>query len=261
MEAERSSNPLLPWLNAASTVVTIVVNGLANSLALNGVTTGEVSDRYPTYFVPAGYVFSIWGVIYLGLLGFSVFQLLPSEETRRDMERIGYRYIATGVANIIWLFLWHYGVIVLTPVFMLALLGLLISIYTRLGVGLRGVPPLRRWLVDIPFSIYLGWISVATIANIAAALYALGWTGGAIGGQFWAFLMLLVAAGLAIYMCLMRRDRAFALVIVWAAVGIAVKQGGTTLVSPAALVLAIIVAVVVFVTALGSSGGILTPRA
>ena len=239
-------------LNIAATLLTILINILANSLPLNGVTTGEISDRYPVYFVPAGYVFSIWGLIYIGLLAFSIYQFLPGESVIEDVRRIGYRYALGCLGNILWLFFWHYGVLALTPIPMLVLLITLISTYTRLGIGKRTITRETKWMLHVPFSIYLGWITVATVANISTVLYAAGWH----GSQFWAFLMMLVAAGLAVVAVLTRRDLAYTLVIAWALLGIAVKQGGTTLVSPAALVLTIVLVVLCFVVALGPTGDI-----
>jgi len=153
-----------------ATLATIVVNGLASSLPLNGVTTGEISDQFAVYFVPAGYVFSIWGVIYLGLLGYTVYQALPAQRENAKLRRIGYLYVGASLANTVWLFLWHYQLFALTVPVMLALLGLLIVVYLRLEIGQRSVTAAQRWLVNIPFSIYLGWITVATIANVTSLL-------------------------------------------------------------------------------------------
>jgi hypothetical protein len=160
----------LKWLVVISTLAVIVVNGLANALPINNQTTGAISDRFEVYFVPAGYVFSIWGLIYLGLLGYTIYQLLPGQQYNKRLERIAPWYIISSLANIAWILLWHYEVFPLTVAVMLILLVTLIVIYLTLNVGPSEVSPGERWLVRVPFSIYLGWISVATIANITAVL-------------------------------------------------------------------------------------------
>jgi hypothetical protein len=227
------------WINVIAVIATIGINGLANALPLNGVTTGEISDRFDVYFVPAGYVFSIWGVIYLGLIAFAIYQALPSQRDNPRLIRVGYLFALSCVANIAWLFLWHYELFPLTLIAMVALLGLLISIYTRLGIGCEEAPAAEQWLVRLPFSIYLGWVSVATIANVTSLLDYLGWNGWGISEVAWAVVMLVIGAGLTTVVSLSRRDVAYALVIVWAFVGIAVKHTGTPTVAITAVVAAV----------------------
>ncbi len=212
-------------------VATIVVNGLANALPLNGQLTGEVSDRYLVYFVPAGYVFAIWGLIYLGLAAFAVYQALPAQRANPRLRSIGPLFVLASAANIAWIFLWHYEVFPATLAVMLVLLASLIAIYLRLGTGRTQASQAERWAVRVPFSIYLGWITVATVANASQLLYVLGWNGGAIGPQAWAAIMLAVAVVIAILMASTRRDVAYLLVLVWAFIGIALKHAGVPLVS------------------------------
>ena len=231
-------------LNLLAFLGTVTVNGLANALPINGQNTGEISDRFQVYFVPAGYVFSIWGLIYLGLLGFVVYQLLPAQRNNQRLGRIGYWFVLSCLANGIWILLWHYEFFALTVVVMLILLISLIAIYLRLDIGRVQVTTAEKWLVDIPFSIYLGWITVATVANVTTLLSHWSWSGWSIGAQVWAVIMLVIATALAAAMSLTRRDIAYALVIVWAFVGIAVKQGGTPLVAWSAALLAVMVAAI-----------------
>lgn len=242
---------LLVAVNALATVATLVINGLANALPLNGLTTGEISDRFKVYFVPAGYVFSIWGLIYLGLIAFTIYQALLGQKDDRRLARIGWLYALSSLANIAWLFLWHYEQFPFTLLAMGTLLACLLAIYLRLDVG--RTPPastLERWCVDIPFSVYLGWISVATIANVTDVLWLAGWNGAPLTGELWAALLALVAAGLAVAMALTRRDAAYGLVIVWALIGVANKQAGVAWV-PAAAWIGAAVAAVAVVLALG----------
>lgn len=233
--------------NLLAFVLTVAVNGLANALPINGQTTGEISDRFPVYFVPAGYVFAIWGIIYLGLLGFVIYQLLPGQRDNPRLQRIGWWFVAGCLANAAWIFFWHYEVFPVTLVLMLVLLASLLAIYLRLGIGRMQVARAEKWLVDVPFSIYLGWITVATVANVTDVLYILGWNGGPISPPAWAVIMLVVATVLAAAMSFTRRDIAYVLVIVWAFVGIAVKQSTTPLVAGAAWALAAVAALTLVV--------------
>jgi hypothetical protein len=235
--------------NVLALVATIVVNGLANALPLNGQTTGEISDRFDIYFVPAGYVFSIWGLIYLALTAFAVYQALPSQRENPRLRRVGYLFVLSCAANVTWLFLWHYEVFTLGVVAMVALLLLLIAIYLRLGTGRAPAPTAETWLVRMPVSIYLGWVSVATIANASSWLDYVGWSGWGVQPETWTIIMLGAATAITAAVTFTRGDVAFGLVIVWAFAGIAVKHAGTPLVAPAAWVATIAAAIV---TALGA---------
>lgn len=217
--------------NITAVLATIAINGLANALPLNGQMTGEISDRFKVYFVPAGYVFSIWGLIYLGLIGFAVYQALPAQRNNPRLQSLGYLFALSCAANIGWLFAWHYEQFVLSMVLMLALLGLLIACYQRLEIGRSRVQAGERWLVQAPFSIYLGWITVATIANATALLDYLKWSGWGIAAALWAAIMIAAAVVVTAAVWFTRHDSAYALVIIWALIGIAVKHAGTPLVS------------------------------
>jgi benzodiazapine receptor len=234
-------------VNLLATVVTITINGLANALPINGQTTGEISDRFRVYFVPAGYVFSIWGLIYLTLTAFAIYQALSAQRENPHLRRIGYLFALSCVANSAWIFLWHYEFFVLTLVAMFGLLLSLIAMYLRLDIGRARVSTTEKWLVHIPFSIYLGWITVATIANVTAVLYHLNWDGWGISPEVWAVIMLVVGTGIASAVSISRGDIAYALVIVWAFVGIAVKHAATPIVAITAGLTALIVALTLLI--------------
>lgn len=224
----------LPWVNIFTVIVALTVNILANALPLNGQNTGAISDKFKVFFVPAGYVFAIWGVVYLGWIAFSVYQALPAQRDNPRLQRIGWLFALSGLANAAWLFTWHYELFPLSVVVMLALLLLLIAIYVRLDIGRARVTPIEKWCVNIPFSIYLGWISVATIANITDLLYYWKWDGLGIAPQAWAVIMLVAASAISLAMALARADIAYLLVIVWAFAGIAIKQSAAPFVANAA---------------------------
>lgn len=237
-----------------STIAVIAINGVANYLPLNGQTTGEISDRFDVFFVPAGYVFAIWGLIYVALIAYSIFQVLPSQRQNPRLQRTGWLYVLACAANIAWLFLWHYEYFAWTMVAMGALLVLLIAIYLILGTGRSIVSTAETWLARVPFSLYLGWITVATIANATALLAYLGWDGWGLAPEWWAVIMIAAATIIASAVSLSRVDVAYAGVIVWAFVGIAVKHAGSGPAAIAAIVGAIIVLLALLFGALPDRG-------
>lgn len=206
---------------------TIVVNILAVTLPLNGLTTQELADRYEVYFVPAGYVFSIWSVIYLGLIAYAAYQALPAQRDNPRLQALFGPFLVSSGANIAWIFLWHYEQVVASLGAMLVLLGSLIVAYLRLGTGRLSVPPAERWAVRAVFSVYLGWVSVATIANATVVLDSIGWGGWGLSEVAWTGIMLAAGVVLAAAMALTRGDWLYCLVLVWAFTGIAVKFEGT----------------------------------
>ena len=226
-------------------IITIAVNILSNTLPFNNLTAPEIADSFDVYFVPAGYVFSIWSLIYLGLIAYAVFQLLPAQRENSRLRQTGWWFVLSCAANSIWLFLWHYGYFALSVVAMLTLLISLIVIYLRLGVGRQSVPSSEQWLVQLPFSIYLGWVTVATIANVTAFLDSIDWNGFGISPEIWTFIMLVVAIVVAALMAFLRQDIAYLLVLIWAFIGIGVEQSDTPQVANAAYLAAGIVAIFV----------------
>ncbi len=227
-------------LNLFATLAVIIVNALANGLPINNQTTAQVSDRYPTLFTPAGYVFAIWGVIYLALLAFSIYQILPSQQDSAYLDSVGILFMLSCVANVAWILLWHYDLIYLTLIAMLGLLLCLALTYWRLGIGKSRVPKAEKWLVHVPFSIYLSWISVATIANLAAALVRLNWSGCGISPQVWTALAVIVAGAIGAVIALTRKDIAYIAVAVWALLGIAFKSGQRPWVMTVASIVALV---------------------
>ena len=144
-----SKDKVRQFANFLSILMALSVNILASALPLNGQNTGEISDRFQVYFVPAGYVFSIWGVIYLGWIAFMIFQFQPSQNENPRLRRLGYLFAFSNIANAAWLFCWHYNQFGLSVLVMLALLGLLIASYLRLNVNRSPVPRLEYWSVDV----------------------------------------------------------------------------------------------------------------
>ena len=228
-------------------VLTIIFNILANALPLNGLNTGDISDRFKIFFVPAGYVFSIWGLIYLGLIAYAIYQVLPAQRENPRLRSIGYLFILSCVANIAWLYMWHYEIFSFTLIAMVALLLSLIAIYLRLDIGRSKVSNGEKWAVQVPFSIYLGWITVATIANTTQLLYYLDWNAWGISPEIWTVIILAAGVLISAIMSITRVDVAYSLVLVWAYVGIAYKHGGTPLVANSALIAAGLILVILII--------------
>ena len=226
-----------------ATGLTIFINILANLLPINNKTTAELSDAIPSLFTPAGYVFSIWGIIYIGLIAYSVYRLRYANDAQW-IQSADVAYLVSAVANMVWIVLWHYELVEVSLVVMLVLLGALLYSYRKLQIGEYEASGRTKWMVHIPFSIYLGWISVATIANAAAALVVndvnmvLG-----INAVSWTAIMVVVAGALASLMISLRRDVAFVGVIVWALIGIAIAQSDQDLIIGAVLATVIILLV------------------
>ncbi len=229
-------------LTLLATVVTITINALANILPLNGNFTGDLSDRFEIFFVPAGYVFSIWGLIYIGLFVYTIFQLLPSQAENQTLKKIAPYYWIGSLANSIWIFLWHYEVFSVTLIAMAVILVSLLVINRQL----TGSAGKTKWLVKLPFSIYLGWISVATIANVSQTLFFFDWNGFGINPEVWAVIMLGIASLLGILMAWRENDTPYLLVLVWAFIGITVSQAGSSLVVTSAWAGVIILIVALF---------------
>ncbi len=222
-------------INTVTLTIMLIVNTLANTLPLNGKTTAEIFDSYPVLFTPAGYVFSIWGLIYLVLIGFTIFQALPGQQANPRIERIGGWFALANLLNAGWIFAWHWEMLELSVILMLGLLTCLLVIYTRLEIGLHPpLHPVERALVDFPFSLYLGWISVATIANVSAALYTAGWNGLGLSPEIWAVIMIGVATVIGLLMIHRRNAVAYPSVLIWAFIGIRLRPEQVEVVGTAA---------------------------
>jgi benzodiazapine receptor len=242
------------WLrlgNIVAFLATIAVNSLANILPLNGITTGELSDYYGNLFTPAGYVFSIWGVIYLLLAVFAYYQFKADESLH---EKIDILFIISCLFNSVWIFLWHFQYIFLSLFAMFGILWTLIQIYVRLGIGVSDVSNDERNMAHLPFSVYLGWITVAPIANVAAYLVGTGWNGFNQAAINMTVGMIAIAMALTLINTYTRSDVAYAAVIVWALGGILQKQMGTPLIPQTAAVAMLIIVIGVAVKKSGRLG-------
>ena len=207
-------------------VVMVTINALANALPIAGMSTGAISDAYPNLFAPAPLTFSIWGLIYFLLALFILYQLGlfngKSGDDMRAVKRIGGWFIVSSLANTAWIFSWHYQIIPVSIVLMVVILMSLI--FTYLNIIREPLSKKEKFFVKLPFSVYFGWITVATIANATVLLVSLGWNGFGLSESLW--MIVALAAGLVIGMAtlLKTKDIPYGLVILWAYAGILNKH-------------------------------------
>ncbi|RAJ06747.1 hypothetical protein LX64_01874 [Chitinophaga skermanii] len=216
--------------NLIGYVVIIAVNAMANTVYINGHNTGEISDMYPNLFTPAGFTFSIWSVIYLGLLACMVYQLWlafsphHNDELQSFMMRMRSWFLLNCIGNTGWIFAWHYRVIPLSLLLMLVVLYSLLKIHRNFRIAMPVTNKREFWFVQVPFSIYLGWISIATLANITVLLVAMGFECTGMAPAIWAIAMILIGTAAAIMMIIYRNNFIHALVAIWAIYGIMMKR-------------------------------------
>ncbi len=229
--------------NIVAFVAVIAVNGMANGIPIGGQTTGEISAKYPSLFTPAGFTFSIWGLIYLSLAAFIVYQALPSQRDNVSLEQIGVPFKLSCVANAFWIFAWHYDYLLVSLLLMLGILFPLTQIFRSLNAN-------SSPFVKFPFSLYTGWITVATIANISA--WQTGWDLNDVGltAIQWTWLKLAVAGAIAAVVVSRTSNVVYILVVAWAAFGIYSKQMATPEVSGAAITLSLLALILAIYTLL-----------
>ena len=231
--------------NLAAFMFVIVMNVLSNALPINGQTMPEISAKYPALFTPAGFTFSIWGVIYLALLVYVVWQALPAQRSDTRVAAISKYFQLNCLLNGAWIVVWHYDLLALSFLVMLGILATLILIYRSLRTGYDSGPRARYLVLVLPFSVYSGWITLATIANASAMQTGFGWDNIGLTALQWTFLKLAVAGAIGASLVLRYRDPVFGAVVVWGAYGISVMQSATPAVAGAATTLSILMVILV----------------
>lgn len=242
---EPSSPPdsIRRWATLLAIVAAFAVNIWTNIDPVNGLNVGQISDQFfaDVKIIPASYAFSIWGLIYLGLFALGIYQVLPGQRDNTHLDQMGYGLVLASLAQIAWIFLFLYRLFSLSVAAMAIILLSLIYSYLNLDVGRVRVPKLEAWFVNVPLSIYMGWISVATIVNVAIALYTLNWNGWGIAPSVWTAILIVVAATIAILMRVRHRETAYPLVMIWALIAIAIKQGDEPLIVTTALMASLVI--------------------
>ncbi len=232
-------------VNVVSTIIPIVVGGLVGSGVANG------SNRNPVLVTPAGYTFSIWGVIFIATIAFAVYQALPSQRENPRFRRIGYWYTLGNLLCAAWDLIFPRQLIALSELVIIASLVALVIAYIRAGVALEPVSRRERWLAYVPLSLYAAWVSFATVVNTAVFLRSIQWDGFGIAPTIWAGVILTIAALIVSSVSIGRRDVAYAGVGTWALLGVVVSniQKGQTSVAVIAGILAVLTLVVALVVA------------
>ncbi len=225
--SNKKRNIFIKIITTVSFLIMIIVNSLANIIPINGVTTGEVSDSYENLFAPAGYTFAIWGLIYILLAAYTLYQLgFFNTNKITDMSllfnKIGLFFSISSIANALWIFSWHYYIIGLSLIFMIVILLCLIIIVEEINKNELSFKDI--FFIRIPFSVYFGWITIATIANVTTFLVSIGWDGFGISEVAWTVIIITVGLLISIVTILKNKDIAYGLVIIWAYVGILVKH-------------------------------------
>ena len=218
---------LLQVLNGIAFVSVVFINYLSNTGAINGKTIGSISDNINSLFTPAGYAFSIWGLIYLFLLGFVIYQgrsLFSKKADDEFVEKVGVWFIVSCIANSAWVFSWIYGYTGLSCVFIFLLLFSLLKIVVNNNMQLETVKLSKLLFLVLPFTIYSGWVTVASVANVSSYLVKINWDGFGLPESFWTTIMIVIAVIINSIVLYKRKMYAFALVAVWALVAIGVAN-------------------------------------
>ena len=221
---------ILQILNGIAFVSTVFINYLSNTGALNNTTIGEVSKDINSLFTPASYAFSIWGIIYLLLLGFVIYQgrsLFVTVKNDDFVEKTGVWFIVSCIANSAWVFAWIYGYTALSCLFIFLLLASLLKIVINNNMELWNAPKSIILFLWWPFVIYSGWVTVASIENVSSTLVKIGWNGFGISSETWTIIMITIATIINLIVTWKRNMREFALVGAWALIAIGVANSGT----------------------------------
>lgn len=223
---EKTNSFLIPIVVCLTYFIMVIVNTLANTLPINGKGTGEVSDSYPNLFAPAGFTFAIWGLIYILLLVYSVYQLIhykrATDSKKQLFNEVGILFSISSLANALWIFAWHYNYIGLSVLLMLGILVCLIKI--NLILKDADLSKTENFTIKLPFTVYFGWITIATIANITTFLVSIHWNRFSLSEVFWTDLIIIIGTVLGTICVLFFKSIAYGFVLIWAFIGIAAKH-------------------------------------
>ena len=216
-------------LNVVGLIFVLVLNALANILPINGFNTGQISGFYPNYFVPAGFTFGIWSIIYIMLIGFVICSVAATgskmdPNAKAVIQQASPLFQLTCLLNGSWILLWHHLFLVASLIVMLLFLTFLILIYVRIYKYKNVLSPFMRFWIYHTFLVYLGWISVATIANSTALFVGIGWQGNPLTPQTWSVVMISIALILGLFFVGIRKEPAYGYVLSWAFFGIYASQ-------------------------------------
>ncbi len=257
---------LRPVLTLAAVLGAIAVNGYSNVNPPGDMNVGEMSNTIfaDVLITPAGWAFSIWGLIYLALIAFGIYQLLPAQWSNRKLAPHSYFLIFASLAQCLWIYLFLDQQFVLALLAMVEIWAMLLALYLRINhrpwntelqqKRPRAIPRKERWLIHRPISLYFGWISMATVLNVALTLFSQGWGGWGLSPVLWTVVLMGVAAELGLLMLLRRQDGTFAMVVIWALVWIAVANLSNLFIAVAGFGLAAALGLMVFAKSTANGG-------
>ena len=217
----------LAIINLFSVILVLLVNGLSQSQRWNDTTIGEISDQYENLFTPAGYAFAIWGLIFLMLIGYALFQIRRAFFSKKEslfIEQTGWWFAIANVCNAGWVVAFMYGYVGLSVVIMLGILVSLLQIVRKTNMERWDAPIEVIVFVWWPICIYAGWIAVATIANFSAFFASIDFTGSEFTQILWTMIMITIAVLVNTFMVWLRNMREFELVAVWALIAIYIRH-------------------------------------
>ena len=231
-----------------ATLGMIMINTIGDLIPFNGITSWQVLNLYKIYFSPVSYTFAIWALIIGGLIAFSIFQALPSQKNNPYLRKIGWLYVASCVMGAGWVLFWHFQKTAFTTAGVLGLTILLILIYIRLNIGKEQVSRGMRYFVHLPFSIYLGWITITMFGSISVFLHSIGWDGFGLDQRIWAVVLIVLGVVMAELIAFNRQDLVFLAVFIWFFIGIAEEQYGVSPVFEAACAAIILIVIIAIIT-------------
>jgi len=240
----KTSSLTLRWASLIAVLLNILINYLNNARPFSGKTNGDVSAAYPTLFTPASYTFSIWGPVFIGLVAYSIYQILPMQLRDRRLDRISGVLLISSILSIIWVLLFSFEFITLSTIVIVAML--ITSQIMLFRIHREFQNPGDKWILRLPFSLYAGWLTVATVTAVAVWFYSLGWEGDAQSNELWSSLLIVFSASAALYISWAYGDYAYPAVVVWALAGIYnARESDHPAVARVALITSIILAVLV----------------
>lgn len=235
--------------NLFAILAAFFTNVLANIAPIKGLTIGEISNTFfsDVLITPASYAFAIWGLIYLGLISLGIYQALPNNRNNLYLEKMGYYLVISSLAQIVWVFLFLSKFFVISTLAMFAILIPLILLYLNLNISLNTLAKKQKWFVNFPISVYFGWITVATIVNVALALSWVKWNGFGLSNVVWTIIMIIVAAIIGILMRIKRQDKVYTGVFIWALFAITMRHLDTLPIAITSGVSAVILVILMMV--------------
>ncbi|KAM3112267.1 tryptophan-rich sensory protein [Phormidesmis sp. 146-33] len=250
MQRSDSQDKLLAVLTIVAILGAIIINGISNFFPINGLSIGAIANTIfaNVLITPANYAFAIWGLIYTGLIAFGVYQLSVNRRNHPLIQKVRLPIIWASVFQSIWVFQFQLRNYWLSVAFMVGILISLIVAFLSIQQHQDSLSRSEKWYVQIPFSVYFGWISVATIVNVASALYAIDWDGGGIAPAVWTVVMAVIATVISAVITIRYRDIAFSGVIIWALVAIAIRQSSQVGIMTSMIGLAIVLALIMLFT-------------